>query len=92
MRNFTVAVLFSLLTAGAALAQMPAGVPQPAPDPAFISAAIQTLQQQRNNALDEVAQAKAQLALTQSQLASTKKELDDLKAANAPKPAEPKAK
>jgi hypothetical protein len=61
---------------------------QPAPsgpDPQFVQNALAALQQQRNNALDQAAQAQAQLAVAQSQLASTKKELDALKAANAPK-------
>ena len=70
-----------------ALAQspMPAGVPAPGPDPQFVQNAIATLQQQRNGALDQVAQAQAQLALTQSKLDAAQKEIAALKAAAVPK-------
>lgn len=77
----------ALLIAGtvhlAAQSAMPPGVPSPGPDPAFVQNAIAALQQQRNSALDQVAQAQAQLAVAQGQLASTKKELEDLKAQKA---------
>ena len=74
----------SFISGGTAFAQMPPGVPSPAPDPAFVQNAILALQQQRNSALDQVAQAQAQLALTQSQLASAQKELAALKAVTKP--------
>lgn len=88
MPKTLIAAVFALplLLTSVVLAQnMPAGVPSAAPDPQFINSAIAVLQQQRNSALDEVAQAKAQLALTQSQLQAVQKQLSDLKAANAPK-------
>ena len=69
----------------AAVAQMPAGVPAPGPDPQFVQNALAILQQQRNGALDQVAQAQAQLALTQSKLDAAQKEIAALKAAAAPK-------
>ncbi len=62
----------------------------PPPDPQFVQNALAVLQQQRNRAQDEAAQAQAQLALVQSKLETATKELEQLKA--APKPAEPAKK
>jgi hypothetical protein len=72
---------------GAAMAQNPGpvGPPSAAPDPQFVQNAIAALQQQRNAANDQVAQAQAQLALTQSKLDAALKELVELKAKDAAK-------
>ena len=79
-----VGAIFVGISAAVAVAQLPPDVPSPAPDPQFIQNAIAALQQQRNAALDQVAQAQAQLAVAQGQLASAKKGLEDLKAKAAP--------
>ncbi len=87
-RAFAITGLIIVALSGVAVAQnMPAGVPSATPDPQFINSAIAVLQQQRNSALDQVAQAQAQLTVVQGQLASAKKELEDLRAAQ--KPVEP---
>lgn len=86
MSRLVVAAFYlSLFLTGQVLAQTPPGVSSPAPDPAFVQNAIAALQQQRNAALDQVAEARAQLAVAQGQLASAKKELEELKAKSAPK-------
>ena len=86
MRRMILSVLAAGILPASALAQsMPPGVPSPMPDPQFINGIVTTLQQQRNNALDQVAQAQAQNALLQSQLAAAQKQIADLKAASAPK-------
>lgn len=48
-------------------------------DPKFLQAAIQTLQAQRNRAMDEAASAEAQLAKAQQQIVDLQKQLDALK-------------
>ena len=70
---------------GAVMAQSAAPIAAPSqPDPAFINNAILVLQQQRNKAQDEVAQAQAQLAVTQGKLDVANKELAELKAKAEP--------
>lgn len=53
-------------------------------DPKFMQTAIATLQAQRNRAMDEAAAAEAQLTKAQQQIADLQKELDALKAKDAP--------
>ncbi len=91
MLRTIVAALIAASLWGAALAQnaVPIGAATP-PDPQFVQNALAVLQQQRNRAQDEAAQAQAQLALVQSKLETATKELEQLKA--APKPAEPAKK
>ena len=91
MLRTIVAALIAASLWGAALAQTatPIGAAAP-PDPQFVQNALAVLQQQRNRAQDEAAQAQAQLALVQSKLETATKELEQLKA--APKPAEPTKK
>ena len=89
MLRTIVAALIAASLWGAALAQTaaPIGAAAP-PDPQFVQNALAILQQQRNRAQDEAAQAQAQLALVQSKLETATKELEALK---GPKPAKPKA-
>jgi len=93
MPKTLVAAIFvlPLLLTGHLLAQTAAPVGPP-PDPQFVQNAIAVLQQQRNKALDEAAQAQAQAAVSASQLAAAQKEIEKLKAdaAKTAPPAEPK--
>jgi hypothetical protein len=56
-------------------------------DPAFLQAALNTLHDQRNRAMDEALNAETQLARAQQTIADLQKQLADAKApAPAPKP------
>ena len=79
----TLLVLTALIAyATLAYAQQPA----PADQTQFLSSAVQALQAQRNAAQDQAAQVQAQNALLQGKLAEVQKELDALRAKDAPPP------
>lgn len=70
-------VAAAILTAGIARAQEPASVD-------LLSAAIQAIAAQRDQALNDSARASAQLTLAQRDIARLRKELDDAKRAAPP--------
>ena len=71
-------IAFSLLLSVPAFAQTPPPA-APVPDPAACSRAIAVLQQQRNNAFDEAAQAQVGLAKAQADLAAAQRQIEELK-------------
>jgi len=82
------AAVVAFISGSTAFSQPTAPVAAP-PDPQFVQNALAVLQQQRNRALDEAAQAQAQAALLQGKLEAANKELADLRAKE--KPTEPRS-
>lgn len=79
------AIAIALMLMVPALAQQPA----PQADPAFMQKALTALQAQRNAALDGQAAAQAQAAMLTEEVATLKKQIEDLKP-KSDKPADAK--